>query len=96
MHSLITQEHIDTFRHEGVVLIRGLFDSHVDDIRTGIEQNLAQPGQYAAENLVAGEEGRFFDDYCNWSRIASFQHVIRDSPAAAVAADLMNLHPSVA
>ncbi|WP_420550849.1 hypothetical protein [Litorivicinus lipolyticus] len=31
--------------------------------------NLTQPGPYAAENLNAGEAGRFFDDYCNWQRI---------------------------
>lgn len=90
MHSLITQQHVDTFRDEGVVLIRGLFSEYVEDIRTGIEQNLAEPGEYAAENLNAGESGRFFDDYCNWTRIAPFERVIRHSPVAAVAADLMS------
>lgn len=90
MHPLITQEHIDTFHTDGVVLIRGLFSEHIDDIRAGIEQNLSEPGQYAAENLTDGEGGRFFDDYCNWSRIAPFERVIRQSPAAAVAADLMS------
>ncbi len=89
MHSLITQDHIDAFRNDGVVLIRDLFSDHVEDIRAGIEQNLAQPGEYAAENLTDGESGRFFDDYCNWSRIAPFEQVIRNSPAAAVAAELM-------
>jgi len=90
MHPLITQQHIDTFHNEGVVLIRGLFSDHVDTIREGIEHNLAEPGKYAAENLQIGDSGRFFDDYCNWSRIAPFEQVIRNSPAAAVAADLMN------
>lgn len=90
MHSLITQQHVDTFRDEGVVLIRGLFSEYVEDIRTGIEQNLAEPGEYAAENLNASESGRFFDDYCNWTRIAPFERVIRHSPVAAVAADLMS------
>ena len=89
MHALITQGHVDAFHRDGVVLIRGLFDDFIDSIRAGIDQNLAQPGEYAAENLVDGEHGRFFDDYCNWSRIPAFEKVIRESPAAAVAAELM-------
>ncbi|MEM8593043.1 MAG: phytanoyl-CoA dioxygenase family protein, partial [Pseudomonadota bacterium] len=40
-------------------------------------------------NLKEGEAGRFFDDYCNWTRIAEFEEVLQHSPAAEVAADLM-------
>lgn len=89
MHPLITQDHIDTFQRDGVVLIKGLFSDHVDTIRAGIERNMVEPGPYAAENLKEGEGGRFFDDYCNWTRISEFEEVIHNSPAAEVAADLM-------
>ena len=89
MHPLVTQEDIITFQRDGVVLIKGLFKDHVETIRTGIERNMTEPGPYAAENLNAGEGGRFFDDYCNWNRISEFEEVIRNSPAAEVAADLM-------
>ncbi len=89
MHPLLTQDHIDAYQRDGVVLIKGLFADHVDTIRAGIERNMAEPGPYAAENLKEGEGGRFFDDYCNWTRIPEFEQVIRSSPAAAVAADLM-------
>lgn len=88
-HPLITQDHIDAYQQDGAVLIKGLFADHVDTIRRGIEVNMTEPGEYAAENLQAGEGGRFFDDYCNWSRIAEFEDVIRNSAAAEVAADLM-------
>jgi ectoine hydroxylase-related dioxygenase (phytanoyl-CoA dioxygenase family) len=88
-HPLITQGHIDTYQEDGVVLVRGLFRDHVDAIRSGIERNMAEPGPYAAENLEEGEDGRFFDDYCNWTRIPEFEDTIRTSLAAAVAADLM-------
>ncbi len=88
-HPLITQTHIDTYQRDGVVLIEGLFADHVDTIRAGIERNMADPGPYASENLKPGEQGRFFDDYCNWSRIPEFARVVQDSPAAQVAADLM-------
>lgn len=88
-HPLVTQEMIDTYQQDGVVLIKGLFADHVETLREGVAANMAEPGPYASENKKEGETGRFFDDYCNWSRIEQFQTVIQDSPAAEVAADLM-------
>lgn len=88
-HSLISQDHIEAFQRDGVVLIRGLFADHVEALQDGVAENMDAPGPYAAENLKDGEGGRFFDDYCNWTRIAAFQDVIAQSPAAEVAADLM-------
>ena len=89
MHNLITNEHVQSFQRDGVVLIKGLFADYVDIVRSGIEHNMSNPGPYAAENLKEGEGGRFFDDYCNWTRIDEFKDVIWNSPAAEVAANLM-------
>lgn len=89
MPPLLTADQVETFRRDGVVLIRGLFEGHVELLCQGIEQNLQNPGPYGAENLQQGEDGRFFDDYCNWRHIDAFEQVIRESPAAAVAAELM-------
>ena len=88
-HPLITPEDVQTFQRDGVVLVRGLFADHVETLRNGIEANMAAPGPYASENRKAGETGLFFDDYCNWERIPGFVDVVRNSPAAAVAGDLM-------
>lgn len=90
MHPLLTQDHINTFQRDGVVLIKSLFKDYVDTLRAGIERNMSEPGPYAAENLKAGEGGRFFDDYCNWTRISEFEQVVYQSSAAEVAADLMS------
>jgi len=92
MHALLTQDHITAYQRDGAVLIKGLFADHVDTLRAGVAENMAHPGPYAAENLRPGETGRFFDDYCNWTRIPAFEEVIRSSPAAEVAADLMGSH----
>jgi hypothetical protein len=88
-HPLVTQSDIEAYQRDGVVIVRRLFADHVDALRAGIDQNMSEPGPYAAENLKPGEAGRFFDDYCNWTRIQEFEDVILNSPAAAVAADLM-------
>ena len=89
MHSLVNAQMVEEFQRDGIVLIKGLFKDQVDLLREGVDKNMASPGPYAAENLKQGEQGRFFDDYCNWSRIAEFETAIRRSPVAEVAADLM-------
>ena len=81
---------IEAYQRDGAVLVKGLFAEWIDEIAQGIEQNMAEPGPYAAENLQDGERGRFFDDYCNWTRIPAFEEVIRKSNAASVAAQLMS------
>jgi len=85
----IDRDQVAFYREKGAVYLPGLFRNWVGDIRDGIERNLREPGPYAAENLGAGESGRFFDDYCNWQRIPEFERVIRDSPLAEAAAQLM-------
>ena len=50
---------------------------------------MLRTGPYASENLHASDIGRFFDDYCNWTRIKSFENVLRKSDVAQVAAQLM-------
>lgn len=89
MHPLLTPDDIAAYRADGVVLVRGLFADHVEALRAGVARNMADPGPYASTNDRAGETGLFFDDYCNWQRIPEFSDVVRTSPAAAVAADLM-------
>lgn len=85
----IDQSTIEAYQRDGAVLVKGLFADWIDEIAQGIEQNMSEPGPYAAENLQDGERGRFFDDYCNWTRIPAFEQVIRNSEAASVAAQLM-------
>ena len=85
----VTDQMVEDFQRDGVVLIKGLWADWVDDLRAGVARNMDAPGPYAAENLKPGEAGRFFDDYCNWTRIPEFEKVIRGSEVAPVAARLM-------
>lgn len=89
MADLVTAEMAEAYRRDGVVMVRGLWADWVDQIRAGIERNMAEPGPHAAENLKPGEGGRFFDDYCNWQRIPEFREVILNSDVAGVAGALM-------
>ncbi len=86
---LVSAAQAEAFQRDGAVFLPGLFRDWVDDIATGIEQNMREPGPYAAENLADDESGRFFDDYCNWRRIPAFGKVIHESGLAAAASKLM-------
>lgn len=84
---MITDAQIADFQRDGAVVVRGVFNDWIDVMADGVERNMREPGEYASENAVT--EGRFFDDYCNWQRIPEFERVIRDSPAAELAARAM-------
>ena len=89
MHPLLREQDVEAYHRDGAVLVRGLFADHVETIAAGIGFNMDHPGPYAAENLKPGETGRFFDDYCNWTRIPEFRDVITDPVIGEVASDLM-------
>jgi ectoine hydroxylase-related dioxygenase (phytanoyl-CoA dioxygenase family) len=85
----VSSSDIEDYQRDGVVVVRGLFSDHLEQLRAGVARNMEEPGPYAAENLHAHEAGRFFDDYCNWQRIPEFREVIQASDVAEVAAALM-------
>ena len=85
----LSDDSINQYSNDGVVVLRGLFTSQMELIAEAIDQNMASPGPYAAENLLPGEQGRFFDDYCNWQRLPALREVIYTSDAGRVAAALM-------
>ncbi len=87
---MISAAQITDFQRDGVIKVEGLFADWVDVMATGVTHNLADPSEYASENDVT--KGRFFDDYCNWQRIPEFEQIVRDSPAAELAATVMQSH----
>ena len=84
-----TDADIGAFHRDGAVVVRGVFTNLVETIAAGIERNMSAPGPHAAENATPDKPGRFFDDYCNWERIAEFREIVLHSPAAQVAAAYM-------
>ena len=89
MATVVTEDMVKAYQRDGVVLVKGLWKDWVEVLRTGIERNMADPSPQLMATLKPGEQGRFFDDYCNWSRIAEFEQAIRQSDVAEVAAQLM-------
>ncbi len=84
---MISTKQVEAFQRDGVVMLEGAMADWVEVMRAGVARNLAEPSEYANENGVT--EGRFFDDYVNWRRIPEFERIVRESPAAEIAATIM-------
>lgn len=94
--SLVEAEQVAAFQADGAVCLPGLFADWVDVLVAGVDRNMANPSEFlnhygtAAEGRVAaGQQGLFFDDYCNWQRVIEFEQFVTESVAARAAAELM-------
>lgn len=91
---LISDADLDRYRSDGVMCLRGGFEDWTETLAEGVERNLKDPGPMAhdftgqSENAAAGS-GSFFGDYCNWQRIPEFSDFVTNSPAAEIAARVM-------
>ncbi len=85
----VTDREIEAFQRDGVLLLRGAFADWVDDLRRGMETNMAAPSW--RERSIQPEDGTaaFFQDFCNWDKIPEYNRFVKESPAAGVAARLM-------
>ena len=87
--STIDNSACDAYAELGAVCLRGMFKDWIDLLRAGVERNHNQPGPYFSENVSGNDEGRFWDDYCNWQRIPEFNRFVTESNAAQLAAAIM-------
>jgi len=85
----LTQSQIDSFNSDGVVLIRKLFKPWVQAAQDAIEQNKAAPSW--RERTYRPDDGSapFFQDYCVWNDFDGYRSLVKESPMANVAAELM-------
>ncbi len=83
MKKYLTDEEINIYQNQGALIIKNIFKPWINILREGFEKVLKDPGPHAREN-VKNEEGRFFEDYCNWQRISEFKKFAEDSPAAQI------------
>lgn len=86
----IPDDLVEAFAGDGAVCVRGLFSgAEIALLEQGIEENLTRPSANALIASRADDPGRFFEDFCNWQRIAAYRRFLGASPVAAAAARLM-------
>ena len=85
-----TGTEIAAFEADGAVALRGIVDpSWIAVLAAGMERNIADPGPFGRTYTKPGEPGRFFGDYCNWTRIPEYRRFVAASGIGAAAAALM-------
>mgnify|MGYP001464307988 FL=1 len=87
MINFLTKEQKKNYKNNGAILIKNIFEPWIESLQKGFEKVLSNPGSHARENVKTNEEGRFFEDYCNWKRIPEFEKCIKESPAAQIVAE---------
>jgi ectoine hydroxylase-related dioxygenase (phytanoyl-CoA dioxygenase family) len=81
---------VEAFARDGACVLRKVFSPQQIDLLTqGIEKNLTAPGPLAAVASRADDPGRFFEDFCNWQRIAEYEAIMKHSALPRIAASLM-------
>ncbi|MBS0394915.1 MAG: phytanoyl-CoA dioxygenase family protein [Proteobacteria bacterium] len=85
----VPSEVVETFQREGVVVLRGVFGGWTERLAAGVARLRAAPSALERSYRPADGSAPFFQDFCNWQRIAEFRAFVLESPAAALAAALM-------
>jgi len=85
----ISDKDVNTYRDDGVVVLRGVFIDWVDTLRAGVERNMASPSPLERTYRPDDGSAPFFQDYCSWQRIPEYHDFVFKSPAGAIAARLM-------
>ena len=87
----ISQNEIEQFDHDGVILLKEMFDSEwISTLSQGLDKNIDLPSN-RSRIWDRDENGRtMFYDAQAWQNISEYQNFIFNSPAAAIAGKLMN------
>lgn len=81
---------VSAYARDGAVVLRGLLtDAEVEQLRRGIDFDIAHPSWRAKVASRDDDPGKFFEDFCTWQENPAFEHIIFHSPLAATAARLM-------
>ncbi len=71
---MISSESVAKYQRDGVVVLRNVLTQRViAELSDALTQNMQSPGKWANEYAANSQQGRFFDDYVNWSRFDAYK-----------------------
>ncbi len=85
----LSEDQVSTFQRDGALVLPGVLAPWVDSISDGVARLEAEPDKFINENSKIGEDGHFWNSYCNWPDIPEFRSFIEQSPVASIAAQAM-------
>ena len=81
----------ERFRRDGVVHLPGAFDARwLETLGRGIERDLADPSPRFETRTTGDSAARYCEDFWVWSEVPEFDEFVRRSPAAPLAAGLLD------
>jgi len=90
LDDVLSEAVVEAFDADGAVVLRQAFAREwIERLDRGVARNEAEPGPLAEDSAAGSDSGRFFNDYCNWRRIPEYRDFVEHSPAAAIAAGVM-------
>jgi len=85
----LSKKQIKDYQKDGVIIVKDIFKDWIKPLRNGFQKVLENPSKHGREN-VDDNNGRFFEDYCNWERIKEFKDCILNSLGAQIVAEATN------
>ena len=85
----LSDRQIKDYQNDGVIIIKDVFKDWIEPLRLGFQKVLDNPSKHGREN-VTDNNGRFFEDYCNWERIEEFKECLYNSLGAQIVAEATN------
>lgn len=81
---------IEEYQENGAVCLRNVFSREWLELAAqGIEKNIASPSPLGEKLKGDKSDAYYFDDLCNWRRFPEIKKYALESPAAAIAGQLM-------
>ena len=89
--AMISASDIEKYQHDGVVVLRNVLTQQaIAELSDALELNMQSPGPWANEYAANSQQGRFFDDYVNWSRFDAYKAHALSGVLPEIALALMN------
>ena len=85
----LSEKQIIDYQTDGAIVVKEIFKDWVEPLKKGFQKILDNPSKHGREN-VNDNNGRFFEDYCNWERIKEFKDCIFNSPGAQIVTEATN------
>ena len=85
----LSEKQIKDYQTNGVIIVKEIFKDWIEPLRKGFQKVLENPSEHGREN-VNDDNGRFFEDYCNWERIEECKNCIYNSPGAQIFTEATN------
>ena len=91
MSKLLNTEHIDQYKKDGAVLIKGKFDREwIEKLRKGISKDIKNPSSRFVRHTKDRDAPGYYEDFWTWDLFDEFKDFVYNSPTSQLAAELMN------